>query len=174
MNALGLPAPSSLVPIGLILVAAVIRVIGIGWGGPYDYHPDEWITAMAAGRPAGNRRGRWRRRPAGHNLAPGTTIIREQYTPQPPLDRYDVGVLPALWVRSIDWYQANQVDVLIASDALYARFDERSPIPRAAYARLLDLPVLYRSPGGLAGPMSSSWPCGEFGQRYRLREPLMK
>lgn len=82
-----------------------------------------------------------------------TVIVREQYTPQVDPNRYRVGTLPALWVRPIDWYRAHGVRLLIASDAIDDRFDERYPVERAAYERLRSLPELYRSPPGLNGPV---------------------
>jgi hypothetical protein len=34
--------------VAIVAVAAALRFVGLGWGGPFVYHPDEWVVANPA------------------------------------------------------------------------------------------------------------------------------
>jgi hypothetical protein len=83
------------------------------------------------------------------NLPPGSRIVREGYTPQVRAP-FDVGFVPAAWVRSIEWYGANGVQYVILSDT-FRRYDsDEYPVQRDAYRRLFALPAVYADDGGAA------------------------
>jgi 4-amino-4-deoxy-L-arabinose transferase-like glycosyltransferase len=89
----------------------------------------------------------------GENIAPGTAIIREDYTPFVSGRDYRVGYVWLLYGRPLDWYRSTGARYLIASSAQFSRYSDY-PNAVAFYEELFALGVVYQSPPGqpLRGP----------------------
>lgn len=55
------------------------------------------------------------------NIAPGTRIVRDYYTPQPSVERYESAIIPFLSDRSLEWYRAHGVSFVVTSEYTYLR-----------------------------------------------------
>lgn len=53
------------------------------------------------------------------NVPPGSRIARENYTPQPAPDRYEVGCIVWLSEHPLDWYRTQEVDFVVASEYIF-------------------------------------------------------
>jgi hypothetical protein len=70
------------------------------------------------------------------NLKQGSSIVREEYTPQPDGDRYRVRYVWSLAVQDASDYARNGVEYLVASQAIYARIlNDSGPQMRAMAER---------------------------------------
>jgi hypothetical protein len=78
------------------------------------------------------------------NLPDGSTIVREQYTPQPDTDRYHVGYLLTLSEHDVSWYREQGFRYAVASDRQYYRYLAPGYESEVAfYLELLSLPVVF-------------------------------
>lgn len=80
------------------------------------------------------------------NVAPGTKIAREEYTPQVQADEYAVTYLFSLSRRPYSHYLAERVEILVASSSIYGRSVDPPYIggegAREFYRVLFGLPLL--------------------------------
>ena len=86
------------------------------------------------------------------NLPAGSRIAREDYSPQPSPDRYEVGVIPFLSDHPLQWYRDQKVDFLVASSYAYGWVigpGEQFYRDLSALPLLFDIPP---GPGTAVGP----------------------
>lgn len=89
-------------------------------------------TAMLAGDDTRSQAAAW----IAATLPAGSKIIREEYTPRPDPDRFDVLYVWSLAVRDPVWYRTNGVDYVVASSAIHGRFHGPGSFEAERYGRL--------------------------------------
>ena len=97
-------------------------------------------TAMLAGDDTRSQAAAW----IAATLPAGSKIIREEYTPRPDPDRFEVLYLWSLAVHDPLWYRNNGVDYVVASSAIHGRFRGPGSFEAERYRRLFFWPKAAR------------------------------
>jgi hypothetical protein len=92
------------------------------------------------------------------NVPAGAHIVREEYTPQPDPNRYQVEYMWSLGFEDPRNFHRMRVDYVVASQAVYARFlndpAARYPEITGHYRRIFRLPRAAEFvPGSATGPL---------------------